>query len=344
MQLPDGRRECRPITEGAGLNQRLGGNLVEPVDEAKGLQPRLAGLRCEVVREHLGGRSRQRTAETVGGRPPDLGAEVVRIRSEVQNRCREQQRLRHRDDLRLEVLLRGLAPEQGKVRRRQHAGQDLHSPGFELAHDGGEIRCTGRYGGLGDQRVTTRGNSLRKDACERPAIGVIRPQCADLLVGADLRPHPQVNLDHILQTPEEVIGPLERLRRVTAAPGEPRLPRSRRGDARYLVRFALVRNRVDGVQRRPDQYDVHAVDENQVAGRLSRPGLVRLAVPKNDVHRVRPSTNGQTTSVEGTHRLGDILVCDTERGQRSGLRAHIADADGSRRSRSVGAATACGQR
>ncbi len=188
------------------------------------------------------------------------------------------------------------------------------------------------------------GNRLRKGPGERPAIGVIWPQRPDFLVGAELRPHSQVNLDHILQAPEEMIGPFKRLREVATAAGEPRLPWSRGGDAWHLIRLALVRNRVDRVQRRPDQHDVHAIDENQVAGRLRRSGPVGLAVPENDVHRVGPSAYGQATPVEGTHRVGDVPVRDAECGQRPGLRAHITDPDGSRRFRSVGAPTARGKR
>src|SRR5262245_26477630 len=86
----------------------------------------------------------------------------------------------------------------------------------------------------------------RQRLSPRVGVRVVGEDAADDTVRLELPPHADKGGNGILETPEEVIGPFERLVGLAASHEEPGLPRRDRGNARDLVELALVRYRIVG--------------------------------------------------------------------------------------------------
>ena len=109
--------------------------------------------------------------------------EAVAAVAERLDHRREQQRLADGDDLRLEALLRGLAPEGGEIRRDHVAGDDLAAGCLEGADLSGEIVVQRLIAARIDQLVAGRGERRRQAAlgvAPGVAVGVVREEPADL--------------------------------------------------------------------------------------------------------------------------------------------------------------------
>jgi hypothetical protein len=158
------------------------------------------------------------------------------------------------------------------------------------------------------------------------AVAVIGEEPTDAPVGIELRPHVGEDGDDILETPEEVIGVVERLpgagiAGVALLADKPWLPRRHRRQAWNAFGFAGGRDRVGCLRRRGDHHQVDLVVDDQLLG--DRGGAVRigLAVLDDDLV-VQPHPLG------GILEAGDDEVVGFGEGrQRSRLRADITELD-----------------
>ncbi|MDT4840122.1 hypothetical protein FQZ97_739340 [compost metagenome] len=262
--------------------------------------------------------------------PPDFRGQVVPGRAQRLHRGGEQQRLAHRHHLRPEALLARLGPEGGEVRRDHHAGDDLRLGLAERGNLRGEVIGQALEAPRIDQlEALLRQHRREAQLAVAPgvAVAVVGEQPADHLVARQFLPHRGVGADHVLQAPEEVVGPLEALRRIAAAGEEPRLPRRDGGDARHLVDLALVGHRVGGFRGGRHQHQVDAVGEDQLAGHLRRAVGVGLAVLDDDLQAVGLAGDVDAVLQQLADAVDDEAVGGGERRQRAGLRADVADAD-----------------
>src|SRR5262249_27071757 len=110
------------------------------------------------------------------------------------------------------------------------------------------------------------------------AVGIVGEEAAHHLVGRRLIPQRQERADHVLEPPEEVIGPGEALGGITVAAKEIGLPRAVGGDARHLVDLGLVGYWIGGVGRGRGDDEVDLVAEDEFGGDLGGAAAARLAV------------------------------------------------------------------
>ena len=153
-----------------------------------------------------------------------------------------------------------------------------------------------------------------------------------MLVG-DLAPHVGEDGDHVLQAPEVVVDVVERLPSRRAACGiclladEPGLPRGLGRDARHLLDLALGADGIGGLRRRGHEHQVDLVTNDQLLGDLGGTVRVRLAVLDDHLDRTGRAAHPQAAF----HRLAELpeheVVGLGERGQRTGLRADVAELD-----------------
>src|SRR5882672_3025123 len=167
-------------------------------------------------------------------RPPYFGRQAVAEITKRFNGGGEQQRLAQRHHLRPEALLPGLRQEGLRVRRDHYAGDDLDA----LLLEGGDLRREIVVHVLEAARIEQRETFLRQRSRESPflvapgvAVTVVREQAADFLVGRHRLPAREEIGNHVLESPEEVIGPVEPRGRIAFAAEEPRLPRRHGGNA-----------------------------------------------------------------------------------------------------------------
>ena len=234
-------------------------------------------------------------------RPPDFGGQAVAARAQRLDRRGKQQRLADGDDLRLEALLRRLRPERGEVRRDHHAGDDLDARRLEGRDLRGEVVVHLLIAAGIDQLVAGRGERRRQAAllvAPGVAVGVVREQAADHLVARRAVPQRGERRDHVLQPPEEQIGPVEALGRIALAAEEVRLPRAVGGDARHLVDLGLVGHRIGGVGRARRDHQVDLVGEDQFGRDLRGAAAARLAVLGDDLNLMGPAAALQALAQE----------------------------------------------
>ncbi|MNR09338.1 hypothetical protein D3C85_1255340 [compost metagenome] len=124
-----------------------------------------------------------------------------------------------------------------------------------------------------------------------------------------------------------MVRPLKALLRLAAPGKEPRLPRSHRGDARNLVDFALVGNRVGGFRGRRHQHQVDLIRQDQLARHFRRAVGVGLAVLDDDLQAIGLAGHGDRVLQDLLERLDDVVVGCRKGRQRPGLRADIAELD-----------------
>src|ERR1700733_10716113 len=200
--------------------------LEQRVDEADRLRPLLAG-RFLVGHGDLFGRlSGQRRLERMVRRPPDFRRQVVAVLAQSLDGDREQDRFADRSGLRLEALLLRLIPEGGEIGRQHHAGDDLAFAFLEGGDLGteivGQVLIAARIGELVAELLEYR---RKADLLVAPgvAVAVIGKQASDRFVGLQLSPHIGEHRDHVFESPEEVIGVVERFprRRSAARIGPP---------------------------------------------------------------------------------------------------------------------------
>ena len=231
------------------------------MDETNWLGPLPAG--CLLVAFGEVGSADAAQARFVGmaGRPPHLGRNVVAALAERLNSCRKQQGLGDGHHLWSEAFLARLIPERCKVRRNDHAGDDLRvrasKRGDLRAEIVGQILETARIGQLeallGEHRWKADGR-----VAPGIAVGVIRKQGAHRFVGRDLTPHVREDADDIFEAPEVMERVVERLPALRVGgiglpADEIGLPGRKARNAGNLLKLALRRHGVVGLGGCADQ-------------------------------------------------------------------------------------------
>jgi hypothetical protein len=147
-----------------------------------------------------------------------------------------------------------------------------------------------------------------------------------LLVGL-IRPQSQERRDDGLKTPKEVIGPGEAFLRIAVAAEEIGLPRTIGGDARHLVDFGLIGNRVGGIGRGGGDDEIDLVVQDQFGSDLRRARAARLTVFADNLDRVDLAAAGQAPAHDAADLVEDEAVGLAETGKRPGARTDMADSD-----------------
>ncbi len=298
--------------------------------EAERLGPLFAGARGVGGRELRRRRTGQGRPERVRRRPPDLGGQPRAAIAQCLDRRREQERLGDRGGLELlcQALLRGLRPEGREIRRRGHAGQDVHPALLELGDLGSEIaraRLEQRRLVIAEPAAFDRRPETVLGIAGHDTVGVVDHQAADFFVGAKRVPHVHEHADHVVDAPEEVVGPSEACIRGRAAPEIDDLPGRVGGNARHLVDLALVGHRVHRVAGRGADHQIDLVLEDQLGRDLGGAVRVGLGVPGQDLDRIGPPAD-LDAAADRSPGIGEHKpVGLTERCQRPGLRADETD-------------------
>ena len=262
--------------------------------------------------------------------PPDFRRQPDAARTERPDGGREKQRLGDGDDLRLEALLRGLGPERREIWRDEHARHDLDVGSLECRDLRREVVGEKLEPAGIDQLVAGLRQRRREAAllvAEGVAVRVVGEHAADHLVGTRGIPQRRERAENVLQAPEEVIGPVEALRRIALAPEEVRLPRTVRGDARHLVDLGLIRDGVRRVGRRSPDDEVHFVPQDQLCRHFGRARGVGLAVFRDDLHGICAAGDLDTLADQLVDALEHERIGLAERCQRPGARAHVTNFD-----------------
>src|SRR5882672_8258611 len=266
-------------------------------------------------------------------RPPYFGRQAVAEITKRFNGGGEQQRLAQRHHLRPEALLPGLRQEGLRVRRDHYAGDDLDA----LLLEGGDLRREIVVHVLEAARIEQRETFLRQRSRESPflvapgvAVTVVREQAADFLVGRHRLPAREEIGNHVLESPEEVIGPVEPRGRIAFAAEEPRLPRRHGGNAGDFVQLAGIRYRIGGLRRRRHQHQVDLVFQYEVVRDFAGTVRAGLAVLLDDLHRDLFAAEIDAAGEQLVHLLDDEFVRLPEWRERAGLRRHEAQFDGFR--------------
>ena len=118
-----------------------------------------------------------------------------------------------------------------------------------------------------------------------------------------------------------MIGPGEALLRIAVAAEEVGLPRAIGGDARHLVDFGLVGDRIGGVGRIGGDDEIDLVAQDQLGGDFRGARAARLAVLADDLHRIGLAAALQPGLQDVVHLIEDEAVGFAEAGERPGLRA-----------------------
>src|SRR5215213_5315637 len=263
--------------------------------------------------------------------PPDLGRDVLTEGAQGLDRAREQQGLADRGDLRPEPLLGGLLPEGGEVGRDRHTGDDLGVGALELGDLGGEVVGLVLVAARVDDLVAgllEGGGEALLGVAPGVAVAVVGPQGPDDLVVRDVAPEVGEHLDDVLQPPEEVVGPLERLLGVALAAEEVRLPGGDAGDGGHAVGLGLVGHRVGRLRGAGGQNQVDLGAGDEVAGHGRGPVGVRLAVLDQDLDRMGGAADLQAVLECRADAVQDEGVGLAEAGQGPRLGADVAELDG----------------
>ncbi len=159
------------------------------------------------------------------------------------------------------------------------------------------------------------------------AVGVVREQAGDDLVGRRAVPQREERRDHVLQAPEEEVGPGEALLGIALAAEEVRLPRAIGADAGNLVDLRLVGHRIGGVGRAGGDEEVDLVAQDQFGGDLGGAAAGRLAVLGHDLDLIVAPADLETLLQDAAHLVDDEIVGLAEAGERAGARADVPDLD-----------------
>jgi hypothetical protein len=176
--------------------------------------------------------------------------------------------------------------------------------------------------GLGERR---RQPALR--IAPGVAVGVIGKKSAHDFVGRRPVPDRQIRGDHVLQAPEEMIGPGEAFLGIAVAAEEIRLPRAVRGDAGDLVHLGLVGDRVGGIGRGRRDDEIDLVARDQLGGDFRGARAARLTVFADDLDLIGVAAALQPRFEDLVHLVDDEPIALAETGERPGLRADVPDLD-----------------
>ncbi len=160
------------------------------------------------------------------------------------------------------------------------------------------------------------------------AVRIVAEQGGHDLVGRDRGPHVGEGVAGLVETPEEVVGPLEALLGVALAREEPSLPRIVRRNARNAGELALVGHRIDRVRRRRRGHQVDFVVVDELRRHFRRAVRVRLAVLGDDLDVILLTADRDAVGQHLLHAVDHPLGRLAESGDRAGLRGHHADLDG----------------
>src|SRR5207302_3048042 len=131
----------------------------------------------------------------------------------------------------------------------------------------------------------------------------------------------------VFQAPEKMVRPGETLGRIAFAAEEIRLPGTVGGDARDLVDLGLIGHRIGGVGRSRGDDEIDLVAEDQLGGDLGGTAAARLAVLADDLDLVRATATLHALRQDAADLLEDESVSLAEAGERTRLRADVADLD-----------------
>ena len=295
--------------------------------------PGIAGLRFIGRRQFRRTLPRRARDEGVVWRPPDLDRQAVGTVAKRGHRLREFARLGNRHDLRVKALLGSLRPECRQIRRYDHAGDYVDTGALEGRNLCGEIVGHRLEAPCIDQLITKLVEHRRKAQFRIApgiAVGIIRPQRADNLVGVEMAPQPGEGGNHVLKAPEEMVGPLEANRRIALATEEMRLPGRVVGDAGHTIEFGLAGNRIGGVRRRGGGDDVDLVGQDQLLCHGRRAVGVGLTVLDDEFNRVLRPIDHDPIADSRLELFENEAIRFGEDRQWTGLRCDKTDPDGLR--------------
>ena len=280
-------------------------------------------------------------------RPPDLRRQPERVLVR-RHGAREEQRLAERDGDGLQPLLLGLGPEVAEVRRREHAGDDLHALVLEGVDLRRVVAAAEREAARiddGEALLLQRGREADVGIAPGVAVGIVGPQAADDGPRLEVAPHAGEDLDDVLEAPEEVVVPRRGQRRLdvrTELPADAevvRLPRRVVRQHRDLVVGGLLHDGDGGVRRLRDEQHVHALVGDELLRGGGRGVGVRLRVAVDDVDLVALALDHQAVGEQLAQPAEHEGVGLTERRQRTGLGRDVAELDGAVAAAPAGQAT-----
>src|SRR5512138_3251652 len=111
-----------------------------------------------------------------------------------------------------------------------------------------------------------------------------------------------------------MVGPGEAFFRIALASEEVRLPRAIGGDARHLVDFGLIGNRVGRVRRCRGNDEIDLVAEDQFGGDFSSPVAARLAILGDDLDLVSLAAIFQAFGEDRAYLVEDETIGLSETG------------------------------
>ncbi len=298
------------------------------MDEPDRLRPLFPGRRGVCLGKLARRGAGQRRFERMVGAPPHFRREVVPSVAERLDRDWKEQRLADAGGLRAESLLSRLGPERGEVRWDDDARDDLSATVAERcdlrAEIVGEVLIAPGIEQLVPLLLQRRRKApLRVTPCI--AVAVIGEERSHDLVGLELAPHAHEDGNHVLEAPEEMVGPVEPLLGLAASGEEPRLPRRDRRDARRLVELALIGDRIGRLRGRSDQHQVDLAREDEVGRDLGSAVRVGLAVLDQDLDRERARPGLDAVLKRLLHLAEHEGVGFGKGRERSRLRADIAE-------------------
>src|SRR6201987_1120352 len=180
-------------------------------------------------------------------RPPNLGGESIGTTAESSHRRRKKECLSDRDHFGPDALLRGLIPEGREIWRRNHSSHNFDSRILERRDLRPVIVAQRLETSRIDEFVTRFLYGWRKakfGIAQSISVFVIREKCANHFVGFDRFPQGQKRRNQIFRPPKEMVCPGKTSVWCAVSTKEVGLPGSVIRDARDLICFCLIRNRV----------------------------------------------------------------------------------------------------
>ena len=164
-------------------------------------------------------------------------------------------------------------------------------------------------------------------SAQRSAVRIVRVEGADGLVRRHLCPHVHEDGDDVLEPPEEVVGPLERLRRIALASEEPCLPRT--SVTMHGIPFASHTSETGFVVSGVLLTSIRSMLSSRI--RLCATVAPRFAFDCESRSRISIGyvflPDPEALAEQLLHHVDGVLVRRAEAGERTGQRCDPADLD-----------------